>query len=391
MRKCRSAHIHIHRTLAVLVLLSELGLATLRAPETALAQAAPSDCAADHPHLSSTSPAFEAASAVAADSFAALAAREPAPGASIAVVVNGDLAWSATHGLADVRSNRPVCSDTRFRTGSVSKIVTAVAVLRLVDAGRIDLDADVREIVPAIANQPYPITVRQLAGHLGGIRHYRSAEEYLNTRHYDRVADALPVFANDSLISLPGTEYHYSSYGYNLLGAALGVVADKPYAEAVRELVLDPLGLHDTSPEASVPADVFATPYSVRDNGLVPSPSFDPSDRLPSGGWAATAADLASLGYALVDPGFLSEASQDLVLESQRTGAGEETGTSIGVRIGTDPAGRPILHHGGTSVGGRAFLLVYPEAGVSIAILMNGPAEYAEEAVERIAEPFLAP
>lgn len=347
---------------------------------------------------------FATAAEVASDSFAALIAREPVAGAAIAVVVRGELAWSETLGAArrgstdegaDVDADpatdrRPACRDTRFRLGSVSKVATALALLRLHDAGRLDLDADVRGLVDAVAHQPAAITFRQLAGHLGGIRHYRSGAEYMNTRRYERVGDALGIFAADSLVALPGQTYQYSSFGFNLLGAALEPAAGSVYAAAVAEWVLDPLGLVSTSPEAASPAGALATPYSLRDDSLRESPAFDPSDRLPSGGWVASAEDAARLGYALLDPAFLSETARALLLESQRMAGGEATGTSIGVRTGVDAVGRRILHHGGTSVGARAFLLVYPDHGVAVALLANGPAEFAEDEVGRVAEVFLA-
>ncbi len=344
-------------------------------------------------------PGFAAPSTVARDSFAVLVGREPVAGAAIAVVVRGELAWSEAVGAAhlgpgdesgDPTARRPACRDTRFRLGSVSKVVTALALLRLHDAGRLDLDADVRDLVDAVARQPAAITFRQLAGHLGGIRHYRSGAEYMNTRRYERVGDALGIFAADSLVAPPGEAYQYSSFGFNLLGAALGPSAGSDYAAAVADWVLDPLGLARTSPEAASPAGALATPYSLRDDSLRVSPAFDPSDRLPSGGWVASAEDAARLAYALVDPGFLSEAARALLLESQRTAGGEPTGTSIGVRTGVDGAGRRILHHGGTSVGARAFLLVYPDHGVAVALLANGPAEFAEVDVGNVVEGFLA-
>jgi CubicO group peptidase (beta-lactamase class C family) len=340
---------------------------------------------------------FAAPAAVARDSFVALVGREPVAGAAIAVVVRGELAWSEALGAAHLGSadgggpdaRRPVCRDTRFRLGSVSKVVTALALLRLHDAGRLDLDADVRGVVNAVAHQAAPISFRQLAGHLGGIRHYRSGAEYMNTRRYDRVGDALGIFAADSLVAPPGDTYQYSSFGFNLLGAALEPAAGTDYAAAVTHWVLDPLGLGSTSPEVASPAGVLATPYSMRDDSLQVSPAFDPSDRLPSGGWVASAEDAARLGYALVRPGFLSETARALFLESQRTAGGEPTGTSIGVRTGVDAAGRRILHHGGTSVGARAFLLVYPDHGVAVALLANGPAEFAEDEVGRVVGRFL--
>lgn len=323
---------------------------------------------------------FAAAGGVARDSFAALVDREPAPGASVAVVVDGELAWSEALGL---------CRHTRFRLGSVSKVVTALALLRLNDAGLVDLDADVRTLVDAVAHHPHPISLRLLVGHLGGIRHYASGAEYMNTRRYESVGDALGIFSADPLIAPPGTEFRYSSYGYNLLGAALEPFAGSTYAEAVTRWVLEPLGLESTSPEAEVPPGELAAPHSLRDGSLHPSPAFDPSDRLPSGGWAGSAEDAARLGYALIEPGFLSVAARALVRESQRTAAGDPTEYSMGMRLEVDAAGRPILHHGGTSVGARAFLLVYPEHGVAIALLANGPAEFAEAEVGRIAEAFL--
>jgi CubicO group peptidase (beta-lactamase class C family) len=341
---------------------------------------------------------FVAPAALARDSFVALVGREPVAGATIAVVVRGELAWSEALGAAHVGSaeegeagtRRPACRDTRFRLGSVSKVVTALALLRLQDAGRLDLDDDVRGLVDAVAHQPAAITLRQLAGHLGGIRHYRSGDEYMNSRRYERVGDALGIFSADSLVAPPGENYQYSSYGFNLLGAALEPAAGSDYAAAVADRVLNPLGLASTSPEAASPAGALATRYSLRDDSLRVSPAFDPSDRLPSGGWVASAEDAARLGFALVDRGFLSESARALLLESQRTSAGEPTGTSIGVRTGVDAAGRRILHHGGTSVGARAFLLVYPDHGVAVALLANGPAEFAEAEVGRVAEVFLA-
>lgn len=366
-----------------------LAIMVLGTSQAAIAQAPTPDCTSQVDDLSPSSDWPERARALAADSFAALFSREAAPGAAIAVVVDGRPAWRATLGQADPETGRPVCVGTPFRTGSVSKVLTALTLLRAVEAGVIDLDADVRTLVPAVSWQPHEITLRQLAGHLGGIRHYRSAAEYLNTRRYERVSDALAVFADDSLVSLPGTEYRYSSYGFNLLGAAIGNATEAGYVESVRRFLLEPLGLGGVSPEASAAPDALARPFSTHDGDLVPSPLFDPSDRVPSGGWVASAEELARIGYALVDPGFLTPASRELLLESQRTDAGEETGTSIGLRVGRDAGGRRILHHGGTSVGARAFLLVYPDEGVSVAVLMNGPGEFAEEAVGRIAEPFL--
>jgi CubicO group peptidase (beta-lactamase class C family) len=317
-----------------------------------------------------------------------IAEQDPAPGLAVAVVRDGRLVWSEGFGHAHVAGGEPVCRSTRFRAGSVSKVLTGVALLRMGDAGAVDLDADVRDLVPQVAWQPGPITLRQLAGHLGGIRHY-GAGEYFNMHRYERVADALEIFSGDSLRSVPGATYHYSSYGYNLLGAALEAAADTPYAALVRTTVLEPLALAHTNPESEVTVGGMATPYVLDGDTLVEAPPFDPSDRLPSGGWVASAEDVARLGAALLYPDFVSDESRTLMLSSQRTSGGAETGYSVGLRIVTDARGRLIAHHGGTSVGARAFLLVYPDERLSVALMGNGPARFDEEDVARIAASFL--
>ncbi len=294
----------------------------------------------------------------------------------------------------------PVCRSTAFRIGSISKLLTGATLLRLDDAGVVGLDDDVRDYATAFQSQSRPVSLAQLAGHTGGIRHYRGGE-YFNTRRYPTVASALDVFARDSLLSEPGTEYTYSSYGYNLLGAALATAGGAPYHDVVGNRVLAPLGLTHTLPEWLATAAVgsegdatgtrlrLATPYSASGDSIAPSPPFDSSDRVPSGGWVATAEDVASLGFSVTAPGFLSAGSRERMLRSQRLHDGTETGYSFGLRLGRDSAGRRIAHHGGTSIGARAFLLIYPDAGLALSLLANGPADFDESSLAPIAAEFL--
>ena len=93
------------------------------------------------------------------------------PGLSVAVARKGTVVWSEGFGLADVESGVPVTPLTRFRAGSVSKVLTAAGVAKLVEEGRLDLDAPVQRYVPEFPKKPWPITTRQLAAHTAGIRH----------------------------------------------------------------------------------------------------------------------------------------------------------------------------------------------------------------------------
>src|SRR5881409_4279197 len=104
------------------------------------------------------------------------------PGVQVAVAVNGKLVWSEGFGYADAERQQPVTRETQFRIGSVSKPLTATAVVLLYERGKLDLDAPVQRYVPSFPDKGYPITTRQLAGHLAGIRHYRGDEFLLNRR-----------------------------------------------------------------------------------------------------------------------------------------------------------------------------------------------------------------
>ena len=130
--------------------------------------------------------------------------------------------------------------------------MTAVAVLQLVERGAIDLDAPIQKYVPSFPEKPWPVTARLLLGHLGGVRHYRD-DEPTNTRSYANATEGLAFFKDDPLVVEPGTRFLYSTYGYNLLGAAVEGVSGKPFIEALKEGVLDPAGMVSTRVDEVAP------------------------------------------------------------------------------------------------------------------------------------------
>lgn len=319
------------------------------------------------------------------------------PGLSAAVAVNGEVVWAEGLGLADAENQVPVSPETRFRVGSVSKLLTVAALAKLVEAGKLDLDAPVQRYVPSFPEKEQPITSRQLAGHLAGIRHYTPADFGLPLRHYDRLAEGLGIFQKDPLVHPPGTAYLYSSYGYNLLGAVVEGASGKDFPAAVDELVLVPLGLRGTVlDEPALIVERRARPYRRETDGrLANERPIDSSYKWPSGGFLSTAGDLARFGSAHLRDGYLKPETRTLLFTSQSLAGvegveGKETGVGLGWRIGKDGAGRRILHHGGSIEGGRAFLLLYPDQGVAVAILTNlSGARFAEAEAQKLAELFL--
>jgi serine beta-lactamase-like protein LACTB len=292
-----------------------------------------------------------------------------APGLSIAVAADGKLVWSESCGFADVRRRRPVTRKTQFRIGSLSKPLTAATIARLARQGRLNVDREITDYVPEFPRSRAPVpTLRQLGGHLGGIRHYEGGEA-INIHHYTSISDSLRVFIDDPLISKPGAEFHYSSYGFNLLGAAIERAGGSNFATVVGAMVLRPLGLKATSVGRSLGAGTRF--YEVTgDRRARLAPRIDLSDRYPSGGFLSTADDLVRFGIGVTDPGFLDADSRGLLLTSQKLPGGGLTGYGFGFEVGESPVG-PVAGHTGNVVGGTAFLLLHPRTRVVIALTTN--------------------
>ena len=294
------------------------------------------------------------------------------PGLQVAVAVGGKLVWSEAFGYADLAREVPVTAETQFRIGSVSKPLTAAAVALLYEQGKLDLDAPVQRYVPSFPDKGYPITTRQLAGHLAGIRHYRG-DEFLRNRHFDTVLEGLAIFQGDLLLSPPGTKFSYSSYGWNLISAVVEGAAGQDFLTYMSRNVLRPLGLTHTAPDRVDSLIPNRTRFYERgaDSGFVPAPPVDNSYKWAGGGFLSTAEDLVRFGSALLEPGFLKAATLELLFTSQKTTAGEPTGYGVGWFVATDGRGHRWVSHGGGSVGGTTAFSVDRDSRVVVAITSN--------------------
>ena len=309
------------------------------------------------------------------------------PGLQVAVAVGGKLVWSEAFGYADVAREVPVTAETQFRIGSVSKPLTAAAVALLYEQGKLDLDAPVQRYVPSFPDKGYPITTRQLAGHLAGIRLYRG-DEFLRNRHFDTVLEGLAIFQGDSLLFPPGTKFSYSSYGWNLISAVVEGAAGQDFLTYMSRNVLRPLGLTHTAPDRVDSLIPNRTRFYERgaDSGFVPAPPVDNSYKWAGGGFLSTAEDLVRFGSALLEPGFLEAATLELLFTSQKTTPGEPTGYGVGWFVATDGRGHRWVSHGGGSVGGTTAFGVDRDSHIVVAITSNltGASLQAGEAIRAV-------
>ena len=299
--------------------------------------------------------------------------REGKPaGLSVAVGVDGQVVWSEGFGYADLEQAVPVSPETRFRIGSISKSLTAAALGLLFQEGRLDLDAQVQRYVPSFPRKRYPVTVRQLAGHIAGIRHYRGDEMLLN-RRYASVSEALDIFEDDSLLFEPGTQYSYSSYGWILLSAVVEAAAGEGFLTYMRQRVFEPVGMQRTAPDLNDSIIPNRTRFytTTPQGGHRNAPAVDNSYKWAGGGFLSTPEDLIRFAYAMLDGRLLMPETVKLFWTSQRLRSGEETGYGIGWRSNQDGEGHWVVSHTGGSVGGTSVLAIHPEARVVLAMTAN--------------------
>jgi serine beta-lactamase-like protein LACTB len=296
--------------------------------------------------------------------------RQGIPGMSVAVVKDGRYVWTQGYGLADTMKNAPDTTATVYPWASISKTLTAISVMQLVKQGKMDLDAPIQKYVPTFPVKSSPITIRELLGHLGGIRHYQGNEVF-NTHHYATVTEGLSIFKNDPLVAEPGTAYHYSSYGYNLLGAAIEGASGMDYVTYVRRNILQPAGLAGIQlDDALKPLPAKVHEYGRINGILKEAPPTDNSYKLPSGDWCSTAGDLAQYGAAVLSGRLLDRGTLEQMWTAQKTRDGIPTQYGLGWELHTI-AGQRVVAHTGGQPGLSTILFMLPERNVAVALMCN--------------------
>jgi serine beta-lactamase-like protein LACTB len=292
-------------------------------------------------------------------------------GMQLAVGQKNTIVFSEAFGFADEESGRPTTTRTQFRIGSVSKSVTSAALIKLVADGKLDLDAPIQKYVPSFSELKYPVTTRQLAGHLAGIRHYNENDihDLVRTEHFDNATDAIRIFKNDSLLFKPGTQFHYSSYGWNLIGAVIEGATHTNFLRYLDKNIWEPLGMHQTYGDK---ADSLMSDRSTFYEPTGQKASFeDLSYKYPGGGLLSTAEDLVRLGNELLHGNYFDNDLKKVLFTSQRTTDGKETNYGLGWYIGKDNNGHRVWFHAGDLMNSSAYLLIYPDDDLVIAFAAN--------------------
>jgi len=273
--------------------------------------------------------------------YAAKVADGERAGYVVTLAYNGRLVHTAAFGMKDIDSAAPMTADTRFRIASMTKPITTVAALMLVEDGRLGLDDPVSDYIPAmdtmmVAKSPMmngeevlelealtqPITVRHLLTHTAGLGYLFDYETdlgrlYLSRSLYDGEGDLeakINELAELPLYTQPGTTWYYS-WADDVLGRVIEVAADQPFEDFLAENIFAPLGMTDTEffPDEAETA-LMASIYTHGEDGALIRNTEASSERTPTwpsggGGLVSTAGDYLRFGQMLLDGGTLGDVS----------------------------------------------------------------------------------
>jgi CubicO group peptidase (beta-lactamase class C family) len=317
--------------------------------------------------------------------------RWPVAGLAVAVVRGGSLEWFCGHGVADIGSGEPVDEQTVFRIGSVTKTITAIAVMQLHERGLVDLDAPAGDYLRAyrliLASPGFgPVTLRQLLTHTAGIRAVRTASDLLRPALGWGIPAGHPVptlaeYYGDGLRvdTDPGTRWAYSNHGFATLGQIVEDVTGTPFDRHIREHVFGPLGMnHSDLFRSERVRPGLATGYQLRSRGLA---AVTDRENVPAGAGSAysTTSDMARYAAALLGGGanehgrVLQPETLASMFEPHYQPDPRIPGMGLGFFRG-EAGGYKTVGHDGIWPGFHSAMLLVPDQGLGVLAFANtGP------------------
>ena len=308
------------------------------------------------------------------------------PGAAVAVIQKGRVVKIKGYGLASIEFNAPVTTKTAFEIGSVSKQMTAAAIMLLVEDGKVGLDEPVSKYLVGTPDTWKNVTIRHLLTHSSGVKSYTSLDGFELIKR-QKVTDFLKKLGPHPLEFTPGERNIYSNSGFTILAYVIEAVSGKPYMEFMRERIFRPLGMASTTdrdPEYIIPNR--ATGYEWRLDNRYAGRDWDLTDLLGAGTIVSTIEDMVKWDAALNGKKFLKPSSRAEWWKAYTFNNGQPSIYGFGWRL-SDLRGHKIIGHTGQTSGFNSVNNRYVDDGLSIIILTNtGESGLAAQLANRIAK-----
>lgn len=280
------------------------------------------------------------------------------PSVSAGIAHNGEIVWMGSEGYADLGYNIEANPQTLYRIASISKFITSVAVMQLVEKGLIDIDKDIWTYLPDFPAKRYSFTVRQVMNHTSGLRSYKGAHEFNSTREFESIDAVMNYYQNDPLVYEPGTQYLYSTLSYTLLSSVIEKVSGKTFEEYLHEEVFAPADMERTFLEDRATIyENFARGYDRKAcGGFENTDLADLSIKYPGGGLISCVEDLLKLGIALNNETLISSDTFDKMTGITILANGDTVAYGLGSHKYLITHGEDLNGHGG---GGTGFISLF--------------------------------
>lgn len=288
------------------------------------------------------------------------------------VSVKGKIVWLKAEGYADLENLVPASPRTVYRIASVSKSMTGVAIMQLFEKKKLSLDDDIRKYLPWFPKKRWGFTIRQLLAHTSGIRTYRG-EEFDSKAYFKSTREAIEYIAADSLEFQPGTDFLYTTLGYNILAGVIEAVAGQSYTDYMRANIFNPLAMNNTAFEYQsnlVPNRAHGYLRNIYRN-FQNAPLADLSFKFAGGGVISTTEDLLKFGNGILSGKLLKKETIDTMLLPFKLKSGRYINYSLGFNAGYDSQGRKFFTHSGGGTGFCSQLIIYPEQELVSVYLIN--------------------
>jgi D-alanyl-D-alanine carboxypeptidase len=298
---------------------------------------------------------------------------------AILIAHDGHIVLQQAWGMADTAKRIPNTTETQFCIGSMNKMFTAVAVLQLVQQGKLALDKPIATWWPDYPNHDLAsrVTIRELLNHTGGTGDVFTADYEAHRLETRTLADYIKLFGNRAVAFEPGTRMEYSNYGFILLGRIIEIVSGEPYQTYVRRRIFEPAGmLHTDSRPESDHVAARAVGYTHGPGGLVANTDTMPWSGTSAGGGYSTAGDLYLFAQALQSGKLLNP---ELLIEATR---GSAMRSDYGLGFYVLPGGG--YGHGGGAPGINGELHILPRRGYTLVALANRDPRMATNIVDFI-------
>lgn len=301
------------------------------------------------------------------------AKKKSLPSLSAGLIRDNKIVWTSFTGNTDLENDIPITKYSLYRIASISKSITAVATMQLVEQGKINLDSSARKYLPFLPQKKWSFTVRQLLNHTSGIRTYKNDEEFNNKINFKSVYDVVMYVAKDSLDYQPGTKYVYSTLAYNLLAGIIERVSGLSYEEYLQKNIFDVAGMSSTKLDfynRIIPFRVKGYQKNAQ-REFENSPLADLTIKFPGGGILSTVEDLLKFGNGLLQYKLIKKQTLDSMLTETVLSSGRKIQYGLGLDFGIDKYGRKFFGHAGGGTGFVSRITCYPEEDVAVVHLIN--------------------